>query len=161
MSKPRPEPVLKPHTLIFQVGTHPSWNVPSTCMSRKVAGTPGKTCFLPRMRFPRSLSSATECAPSRMRSCSCDAISAVASVWFSRSPRARRFCARKPAFKRRCSEFSIVQWRSWEISVTWCRRILASSRGRRRMEEDECQPQMLERYIYGETILHFCHNKQS
>src|SRR5439155_975075 len=74
----------------------PSGNVPSTCTSRIISGTPDSTWARPSMRRPRSISSA-RLRPSRINSRSCVEISATASGWFRRSPRASRFCARTPA----------------------------------------------------------------
>src|SRR5712664_1123229 len=73
----------------------PSANVPSTCTSAIISGTPSITSARPKSRRPRSISSAT-LRPSRISSSSCAAMSPTASGWFRRSPRARRFCARKP-----------------------------------------------------------------
>src|SRR5216683_1059594 len=73
----------------------PSANVPSTCTSAIISGTPSITSARPSRRRPRSISSAT-LLPSRMNSSNCAAMSPTASGWFRRSPRASRFCARKP-----------------------------------------------------------------
>ena len=74
-----------------RVDTHPSTKVPSTCISSRSAGTPGRTCRRPRSVLPCCIKSATECFPSRMRSWSCEAIRATASVWFRRRPLANLF----------------------------------------------------------------------
>lgn len=78
----------------------PSGKVPSTITSCRAETTPGMTCLLPSMSFPSCIRSATECFPSRMNSCSCDAIRAVASVWLSLRPRASRFWAMQPTWRR-------------------------------------------------------------
>lgn len=110
------------------LSTNPSGNVPSTWISCNNPGTLGRTWLRPRSVFPCCISSATECCPSRIRSWSWEAMSAVASVWFSWSPRARRFWANEPAYvtDHRCSMGYHVAWLD-----TWCKRILASSRGKR------------------------------
>lgn len=78
--------------------THPSGNVPSTWISYNKLGTSGRTCRRPSISFPSRISSATECCPSLIRSWSCEAMRAIASVLFSRTPRARRCWARNPAW---------------------------------------------------------------
>mmetsp|Transcript_9643 Transcript_9643/g.23805 ORF Transcript_9643/g.23805 Transcript_9643/m.23805 type:complete len:215 (-) Transcript_9643:661-1305(-) len=79
----------------------PSGKVPSTCTSTSMSGTCGSTWRRPSMRRPTSISCATPrflpSKPSRMSSSSCAAMSAVASGWLRRRPRARRRCARTPA----------------------------------------------------------------
>lgn len=82
----------------------PSGKVPSTMTSCRAETTPGMTCLLPSMSFPSCIRSATECFPSRMNSCSCDAIRAVASVWLSLRPRASRFWAMQPTWRRRVEQ---------------------------------------------------------
>jgi hypothetical protein len=70
---------------------HPSGKVPSTWISCSSETTLGKTWRRPSIFLPKCINSATECCPSRIRSCSCDAIRAVASGWFNLTPLARRF----------------------------------------------------------------------
>jgi len=80
-------------------GANPSLKVPSTWMSLMSGATPGRTWRYPRRALPWSMSSSTVLRPSRMRSWSCVETRAIASERLSRRPRARRFWARKPAWR--------------------------------------------------------------
>lgn len=110
------------------LSTCPSGNVPSTWISCNNPGTLGRTWLRPNRVFPCCINSATECFPSRIRSWSWEAMSAVASVWFSWRPRARRFWARDPAY---VTDHPLLEGYDWAGLDTWCKRILASSRGKR------------------------------
>ena len=102
-------------------------NVPSTCTSWIPSATPSAvsacpplfnldspiTCLLPKNFFPKSISSATLCRPSRMNSCNWKAIRATASGRFRRSPLASRFWARNPIVAMRSLSFLVSLARGW------------------------------------------------